>query len=416
MALPINRYSFFIREKCNLCGVCFNQCPALNLPLDQAREEIVKLVEGRINESLVFKKCENCSSCDVLCTSGANPYELILLRMYEQYVQKGVSSPARFFLPHHVPNFRTVAISRLPKDEVSLLDSWTSNTLKMKAKGEKEVVYTGCNYLVAPYAVPLNLIKGLKVIGSFGLCCGEMYYRMGLFEAFERSAEDLTGYFQKLNVKKVVTVCVACHNVISNIYPRLGIDPDFETQYLGDWLAEKIDKGKVKVKRKLKGSTTVFDSCHGRLLGKETMENVRFILESIGLDVVEMEHSREKGLCCGIANTLKSQNPFNVLLAAFKRLREASATGADILSVYCGGCLLTFATAKAIYWLSPPLHLTFELLEEAAGYTPKVRHVERGRKILGGTLLKIPRFLLSLRRFWFKELKPMTLTSLPPGR
>ena len=55
----------FNAEKCTLCGECFHQCPVMQLPLDVAKAEIRRLVNGEETKH-VLQKCTSCFACNFI--------------------------------------------------------------------------------------------------------------------------------------------------------------------------------------------------------------------------------------------------------------------------------------------------------------------------------------------------------------
>ena len=78
------RIHAFIEDLCDLCGLCFHLCPVLELPLEDAKEEIHNLIKGQKSRH-VLSKCNTCLSCNLYCPQNANPYQLILERWNNLY-------------------------------------------------------------------------------------------------------------------------------------------------------------------------------------------------------------------------------------------------------------------------------------------------------------------------------------------
>ena len=72
----------FNKDKCDLCGLCFHKCPVLQLPLEESKAEIQRLVNNEESKH-VLKNCHTCFSCNSYCPNDANPYQLILQRWTE---------------------------------------------------------------------------------------------------------------------------------------------------------------------------------------------------------------------------------------------------------------------------------------------------------------------------------------------
>ncbi len=113
-------------------------------------------------------------------------------------------------------------------------------------------------------------MDGVVVSGDFGLCCGEMYFRMGLFDVVERVAEKLTAHYRGRDIGTMLFVCPAGLNMFRNVLPgQFGAELPFQTKFFGEYLLEKVEAGEIEIKRRLDRSVAVHDSCHGRILGEE---------------------------------------------------------------------------------------------------------------------------------------------------
>ena len=86
-----------------------------------------------------------------------------------------------------------------------------------------------------------------------------------------------------------------------------------------------------------------------------------------GLELIEMERSRENSRCCGAGGGYKSQfNDFATAIAA-ERIRDAEATGAEILITCCPFCVLNLTQgAKKIGSNIKVMDLSQVLLEVTA--------------------------------------------------
>ncbi|MBI1909044.1 MAG: (Fe-S)-binding protein [Deltaproteobacteria bacterium] len=128
-------------------------------------------------------------------------------------------------------------------------------------------------------------------------CTGDPARRIGNEYLFQTLAKENIQTFQKYSIKKVLTACPHCFNTIKNEYPQFG--GNYEVVHHTEFLYELIREGKLKPKKELAKKITFHDSCY---LGRynEVYDAPREILKSIpGLNLLEMELSRENGRCCG---------------------------------------------------------------------------------------------------------------------
>jgi Fe-S oxidoreductase len=69
-------------SKCDCCGECLERCHYAEYTREQVAEEVKALTEGK--EARILDECVTCWACNTYCPTGANPADLILLRMEEK--------------------------------------------------------------------------------------------------------------------------------------------------------------------------------------------------------------------------------------------------------------------------------------------------------------------------------------------
>ena len=142
------------------------------------------------------------------------------------------------------------------------------------------------------------------ILGKEEMCTGDPVRRAGNEFMFQMMAYQNIQTLNNYGVKKIVTACPHCFNIIKNEYPALG--GNYEVIHHAVFLQQLIDEGKIKLKEggSFKGQKiTYHDSCYlGR--ANNIYEAPRKVLETLDAELLEMKRCKSKGLCCG-AGALK---------------------------------------------------------------------------------------------------------------
>ncbi len=384
----------YLADSCEQCGTCLSLCPVMRMPVAEAKREIANLREGR--PSRVLRECTTCLDCDFFCPKGCNPGELIINRFGEVVQARGLPERARYFLPHSPVNFRTFVIDGMTRKEKDIIAGWRD------MKPAEEVCYPGCNMVATPLLTRTRALEGLDIRGGLEYCCGEMYFRMGMFDQLEQVARKTTAYFEALGAKKVTILCSAGYYMFTRVLPHFGAEYHFEMESFLQLIDRRLQAGELEITDPLDMTVTIQESCYGKQFGQEYLDLPRRILERAGARIVEMGNNGECMLCCGIGSGFSpysAYNPLRLVPSTLRVMREAGRTGADAIATYCSGCLQMFSTGKLVYPTGPPVYHILELLGMAMGEKPEKWHGRFARRMLLGTLLNETPALLSRRRF-----------------
>jgi len=389
---------FFNEEACDQCGECFAKCPVLHLSQAEAQREIGRLIDGEESKA-VLDHCSTCFACNNICTKGANPYGLILFRWFERYQRKGLPQRGVMALPLSPGNFFQVLMQKAPSDEQRVLREW-NDLSRNELASNPQLMFAGCNLKMAPYYTFSSLYDDLPIFTAPDLCCGEVYFRMGILDKAESQAHYLEERYRALNLKRVVYFCLAGYNMMQNLLPQyFGVSFDFDRVYLLDYLYQKIERGEIKIDHRAEGTVTVQDPCHAKTLGQDFLDMPRRLLQEMGYSVLEMEHNRELALCCGFGNGAGRYSPVDIIAWSLRRLGEARKTGAKMLVTYCSVCQLYLSVARKLYPKAPPVYHILDLLQMAIGEQPALRHSDRANKMIKYMTFSLPR-MVSPSRSW----------------
>src|SRR5262245_14400372 len=177
------------------------------------------------------------------------------------------------------------------------------------------------------------------ILGKEEMCTGDPVRRAGNEFMFQMMAYQNIQVLNNYGIKKIVTACPHCFNIIKNEYADLG--GNYEVIHHSVFLQQLIDEGRIKLKDggAFKGKRiTYHDSCYlGR--ANNIYEAPRRVLEALDAELVEMKRCRSKGLCCGAggAQMFKEEEKGEIRVNV-ERSQEAIGTGASVIAAACPFC------------------------------------------------------------------------------
>lgn len=177
------------------------------------------------------------------------------------------------------------------------------------------------------------------ILGEEEMCTGDPARRAGNEFMFQMMAYQNIQVLNGYAVKKIVTACPHCFNILKNEYPALG--GNYEVIHHAVLLQQLIDEGRIRMKEDggFKGQKiTYHDSCYlGR--ANNIYEAPRKVLEAFDAQLVEMKRCRSNGLCCGAggAQMFKEEEKGNTRIN-IERTGEALETGASVIAAACPFC------------------------------------------------------------------------------
>ncbi|MFI5128471.1 MAG: (Fe-S)-binding protein [Chitinophagales bacterium] len=177
------------------------------------------------------------------------------------------------------------------------------------------------------------------ILGREEMCNGDPARRAGNEFMFQMMAYQNIQVLNNYGIKKIVTACPHCFNILKNEYPELG--GNYEVIHHTVFLQQLIDEGKIKLKEggSFKGKRiTYHDSCYlGR--GNDIYEAPRKVLEILDAELVEMKRCRSNGLCCGAGGAqMFKEEEKGTTRVNFERTNEAISTGSEVIAAACPFC------------------------------------------------------------------------------
>lgn len=336
---------------CIQCGTCAGTCPYGDVMEYPPRKMIAMMRAGRIEE--VFRSesllaCVACYACMAKCPRGIRLTEVLLPLMKEQALthlaelpgelQRALQNTLRYGNPMGESSRKRAAWVKTapvpvrilsedprPADVLWFVECYTS----YYPRGQDNARATARLF----HALGLNY----AILGNEEKCageCGRLTWEPGLFETL---MDYNMAVFGKYQFDSVVTSCPHAHNAFKNRYTSLGFR--WGLDHTTPLLARRLDQLKPRLTRKANLRVTYHDSC---CLGRqnEFYDAPRRLLTAIpGLRLTEMVHHHVNSICCGgggggmwLDTYFKSRGYERL---SERRVKEALATGADVLAVSC---------------------------------------------------------------------------------
>ena len=370
---------------CIQCGTCAGTCPYGEYMDFPPRRIINMLRRGRIEE--VFQsdsmlRCVACYACMTKCPRGIRLSDILLPLVKEQTLvhrpeipaelQKTLQNILRYGNPMGESSRKRVAWKttapvpvpvmaelKRPVDVLWFVECYTS----YYPRGQDNSRAT------AKILAALGI--DFAILGNEEKCagdCGQLTWESGLFETLTDFNMEI---FKKYRFNRMITGDAHAYNAFRIRYPMYGFNYRIDHTHM--LLAEKLADLKPKLTKKLDYTVTYHDSCClGRRAGM--YDEPRALLRAIpGIKLVDMVHHHANAICCGGGgggmwlDTFFKEKGMERL--SERRVKEANATGADVLAVSCPYEIYRFEDALKVVPHDKPMIVrdVTELLAEALG-------------------------------------------------
>ncbi len=379
---------------CIMCNRCQDVCPAYvtGKELSPSAYEINKrylikddmaglasglnspfpLIGTAISESAVWA-CTSCGACIDICPVGNEPMLDILEIRRDSVLMKG-EFPAEL-----QGAFKGMERQGNPWQNSDSRFRWAKDMdiPTVEENPDFDVLYwTGCAVSYDPRAqlTARALVKVMQsagvnyaVLGEKENCTGDSARRAGKEDLYQELA---IGNVETLNIvfedkkRRIVVTCPHCFHNIGKEYQQFG--GDYEVVHHTEFIEELILAGKIpEIARPSKMPNVTFhDPCY---LGRhnDIVEEPRFVLNNLGVDLVEMPRNKKKSFCCGAGGAqFWKEEEHGTKSVSVERYEEAKATGAEILAVGCPFCMQMFESAQTTVEGGPIVKDIVELIAE----------------------------------------------------
>lgn len=295
---------------CTTCRNCEDACPVMNEHVDKIIDlrRYLVMTEGKMDPDV----------------------QRAVMNIERQGNPWGLSKKDRIKWREEDETAYIPTIKELKKEDkefeylfwVSSMGSYDSRSQKIAIAFAKLMNQAGVNF---------------AILGNKEANSGDTARRIGNEFLFQEIAEKNIKTFEKNDVKKIVTIDPHAYNIFKNEYPDFGYEAEVvhHTQLLYDLIMD----GRLKPQREINERLTYHDSCYlGRYNG--VYDPPREILTSIpGLELVEMDRTKENGMCCGAGGGLMWTEETTGNRVNVARTEQALAVEPTMISSACPFCL-----------------------------------------------------------------------------
>ncbi|MCC8301840.1 heterodisulfide reductase-related iron-sulfur binding cluster [Bacillus sp. ICE1] len=294
--------------------------------------------------------CTTCRNCEDQCpVMNEHVDKIIDLRRYLVLTEGKVDSDAQRAMTSIERQGNPWGLNRKERENWREQADTEIPTVKEMKKQDKEFDYLFWVGSMGSYdnrsqKIAVSFAKLLNEAGvSFAILgnkeknSGDTPRRLGNEFLFQELAEHNIGEFEKHGIKKIVTIDPHAYNMFKNEYPDFGFRA--EVYHHTELLAELVSQGKLKPLHPVNETITFHDSCY---LGRynEVYEPPRAILKAIpGVQLKEMERSRENGMCCGAGGGLMWMEEETGARINTARTEQALSVSPTVISSGCPYCL-----------------------------------------------------------------------------
>ena len=366
-------------DACTVCGRCTSVCPAhaTGKPLDP-REIVLKVGEVMaatgdpvvsppvgvdrdisIGTDSVFERispeeiwaCTSCKACDEICPVNIEILDKILdMRRYLTLMESDFPTELGNTFRSMENSANAYGMNQGDRGDWAASLEGIDIVEPGGAFDHEYLYFVGCagsfddrNKKTSRALAKLLQRAGIDfaILGPSEMCNGDQARRAGNEYIFQMLAMQNVETFDGMGVKKIITQCPHCFNVLKNDYPQVG--GNYEVIHHSQLLDELVRDGRLSLAgATLEERVTYHDSCY---LGRHNdvyLAPRRVVGSLAGIDLVEMPRNGTKGMCCGAGGARMWMEENTGKKVNTERSQEAIATGASRIAVACPFCYVMF--------------------------------------------------------------------------
>lgn len=313
---------------CIRCAYCFEGCPVfkeLRWEADSARGKTILaygLLTGELQPSnytadKIFQ-CTYCRDCVERCSANVD-VPGIFSALRADLVEAGFAYDSHKAMKENVKKTGNI---------------FGDKEMSIPVQEGEAPLFIGCQYLARPNQTKLYIRilekLGIKPKVKEEICCGFPFMALGFRKEFEAWKKKFLELYPE---KEIIALCPTCAAFLHEEYGK-------DVKHVTQKLLEFVPEAKLGIK------ATYHDPCDlSRVLN--IIDEPREILKKIGVEVVEMEKNGKSSYCCGGGGGILMSDAELSDKIGKTRIRQASATGAELLVTPCPTCEQVLKKAAA---------------------------------------------------------------------
>ena len=316
-----NKTIEIVKEKnneCVNCKLCFKSCPMMKEYSSSPKELMEEIIKNKSVDKNIPYSCMACNVCKVKC-----PKDIDLKEMFYNLRKDVISNDSK--------NLKGLGYNTIKFHQINSFSSiFSSNYINGNTK---KVFLPGCS--LSSYSPDIvmktydYLKSNIEDISLLIKCCGKPTLAMGDEKKFKDYYSKLEKIFKENEIEEVIVACANCLDTIKNN------SKDIKVTSLWSVINEiKIPSELINNYDDISKEFSLHDPCPIRYEIK-IHDDVRNILNDLGVKVVEFDKNIEKSECCGAGAMVRVTNPAISIKQTKKRASEAKS---DTVVSYCQSC------------------------------------------------------------------------------